>query len=147
MTDSEIIKALECCGENKTLCGECLYRKSPVECCSSDLLKDVIALINRQKSEIDILIRKKESLRDEIAEQQAEIERLKKDLAFREKQLDNTADVVEVVRCEDCIHYKDKGVLNEFDKPLGVCKKDVYFWDDEPIEVLFDDFCSYGKRR
>ena len=58
-----------------------------------------------------------------------------------------TADVVEVVRCEDCIHYKDKGVLNEFDKPLGVCKKDVYFWDDEPIEVLFDDFCSYGERK
>ena len=59
----------------------------------------------------------------------------------------NKADVVEVVRCKDCIHYKDKGVLNEFDKPLGVCKKDVCFWDDEPIEVLFDDFCSYGERK
>lgn len=32
----------------------------------------------RQKAEIDILIRKKEKLRDELAEQQAEIERLKK---------------------------------------------------------------------
>ena len=59
----------------------------------------------------------------------------------------NKADFVEVVRCKDCKHYKDKGVLNEFDKPLGVCKKDVYFWDDEPIEVLFDDFCSYGERK
>ena len=34
--------------------------------------------INRQKAEIDILIRKKDALRDEIAEQQAEIERLQK---------------------------------------------------------------------
>lgn len=33
--------------------------------------------VNRQKAEIDILIRKKEALRDELAEQQAEIERLK----------------------------------------------------------------------
>ncbi len=32
---------------------------------------------NRQKTEIDILIRKKETLRDEIAEKQAEIERMK----------------------------------------------------------------------
>jgi septal ring factor EnvC (AmiA/AmiB activator) len=89
MTDTDIIKALECCSENKTLCSTCLYRKSPVECCSSDLLKDTIALINRQKAEIEILIRKKDTLKDEVAEQQAEIERLKGDLAFREKQLDN----------------------------------------------------------
>lgn len=87
MTDADIVKALECCSENKTLCSACLYRKSPVECCSSDLLKDTIALINRQKSEIVILIRKKDTLKDEVADQQAEIERLKEELAFREKQV------------------------------------------------------------
>lgn len=35
--------------------------------------------VERQKTEIDILIRKKETLRDEVAEQQAEIENLKAD--------------------------------------------------------------------
>lgn len=33
-------------------------------------------IINRQKAEIDILIRKKEALQDKVAEQQAEIEKL-----------------------------------------------------------------------
>lgn len=40
-------------------------------------LEKAIEIIKRQKAEIEILIRKKEALRDEIAEQQAEIERLK----------------------------------------------------------------------
>lgn len=42
------------------------------------VIKQTLDLINRQKAEIDILIRKKETLQDEIAEQQAEIERLHK---------------------------------------------------------------------
>ena len=40
-------------------------------------LGEAIEIINRQQTEIEILIRKKEALRDEIAEQQAEIQRLK----------------------------------------------------------------------
>ena len=80
MTDNEIIKALECCKNSlseKDACGDCpLYEEEEVTCITI-LSKNALDLINRQKAEIDILIRKKESLRDEIAEQQAEIERLK----------------------------------------------------------------------
>ena len=43
-------------------------------------LVEVKNLINRQKAEIDILIRKKETLRDEICELQAENEKLKTEL-------------------------------------------------------------------
>ena len=71
MTDNEIIKGLECCGIRDTKCISCPYYEKTY-CVDVDALD----LINRQKAEIDILIRKKESLRDEIAEQQAEIERL-----------------------------------------------------------------------
>lgn len=39
---------------------------------------ELLRIIKNQKVEIDILIRKKKTLRDEIAEQQAEIERLQK---------------------------------------------------------------------
>ena len=39
-------------------------------------INDILPKYVSQKAEIDILIRKKDSLRDEIAEQQAEIERL-----------------------------------------------------------------------
>ena len=81
MTDEQIIKALECCIKNELLCdGKCPgqmldgdYRNE----CRLSLMKQALDLIKNQKAEIEILIRKKETLRDEIAEQQAEIERLK----------------------------------------------------------------------
>lgn len=86
MTDNDIIKALECCGFDEDMCLDC-----PIQCdCEKDTeamidrAKAILDLINRQKAEIakkdteiDILIRKKETLNDEIAELKAEIERLK----------------------------------------------------------------------
>lgn len=73
MTDNETIKALECCKDND--CDNCPFEE---QCRRNGSLADIaLDLINRQKTEIDILIRKKETLRDEIAEHQAEIERLK----------------------------------------------------------------------
>ena len=105
LSDNEIIKALECCGESKQQ--GCLHCPISDKCLSGkiNLCACVLDLINRknadvdfykerankyaaqvevlkeqthqQQLEIDILIRKKETLRDEIAEQQAEFERLK----------------------------------------------------------------------
>ena len=67
MSDEQIIKALVeiASGENK----KCAFRYC-------NLVHEVLDLINRQKAEIEILIRKKETLRDELAEKDAEIERL-----------------------------------------------------------------------
>ena len=58
----------------------------------------------------------------------------------------NKADFVKVVRCKDCKYYKATGRLGEFDESMGVCKKEVSFYDDEPKEVLSVDFCSGGKK-
>lgn len=44
------------------------------------------------------------------------------------------ADVVEVVRCRDCVHYQ-KGVCNHFG-----------YYTYAP-DVDEDDFCSYGERK
>ena len=44
---------------------------------TTKLAKETFDMLNRQKTEIDILIRKKETLRDELEEKQTEIERLK----------------------------------------------------------------------
>lgn len=56
--------------------------------------------------------------------------------------LDNA---VEVVRCEECIHWSDDCGIEE-----RVCLKiysdgaaSTYAWQKRK----FDDFCSYGKRR
>lgn len=55
MTDNEIIKALECCSEHKTFCNECSYKNKTVEYCDGDLCKDAVALIKRQKADIERL--------------------------------------------------------------------------------------------
>lgn len=48
-----------------------------------------------------------------------------------------TADVVEVVRCKDCVKsecwYADK--------------RRCFLWSEEGIAVFEDGFCSYGKRK
>ena len=76
MPDEEIIKALECCcGTAHDSCRDCPYDDIG---CEDKLEKDALDLINRQKAEIDIILRKKEKLRDLVAEQQAEIERLRR---------------------------------------------------------------------
>lgn len=83
MTDNEIIKALECCGKNT--CRECIYNTSDDRfdlTCTTNMAKDALDIINRQQTEIDILIRKKETLRDEIAEKQAEIDKLTNELEY-----------------------------------------------------------------
>ena len=81
MTDNEIIKALECCTNSFyngfAKCEEC-PKFTEMSGCTIKLMCNALDLIKRQKAEIDILIRKKDSLRDEIAEQQAKIERLQK---------------------------------------------------------------------
>ena len=77
MKDNEIIKALECCVTTGASCKDCpAFTKVDRSNCKK-FFKGAIDLIKRKDAEIDILIRKKETLRDEIAEQQAEIERLR----------------------------------------------------------------------
>ena len=85
MTDNEIIKALECCSVNAMgECKECplLNDFSP---CGVTLTTNALDLINRQKAEIDILIRKKETVRDEISQLQNEVETWKRTAEYNAK--------------------------------------------------------------
>ena len=84
MTDNEIIKALECCCIEHA-CSKCHYSKTCSANCINEIMRDTLDLINSQKAqlekkdtEIDILIRKKETLSNEISELRAEIERVEK---------------------------------------------------------------------
>ena len=55
MIDNEIIKALECCSNDGMLnCRNCPYEKS-CNTGKSDMQKDALGLINRQKAEIERL--------------------------------------------------------------------------------------------
>ena len=88
MTDKEIIKALECCCDEEVVhfCSKCpMYiQDKENDFCQEDLAKKALDLINRQNAEIKSLTEKLEALGDplqdaqyKIAEQQAEIARLK----------------------------------------------------------------------
>lgn len=61
-TDDEVVKALECCSKDSMLnCRNCPYEES----CNmgrSDMQKDALDLINRQKAEIERLIEEREKL-------------------------------------------------------------------------------------
>ena len=54
LTDSEIVKALECCVRFKQICPETCPMVN-VRQCKVDLRKNTLALINRQKAEIERL--------------------------------------------------------------------------------------------
>lgn len=83
MTDEQIVKALACCSINRTCCG-CPLNNYDGESCIVKVKKEAHDLINRQKAdiakkdiEIDILIRKKETLNDEVFGLKAEVEQWK----------------------------------------------------------------------
>lgn len=58
--------------------------------------------------------------------------------AYEEVELAPAADVVEVVRCRDCVHWGD--VTFGF-----ICRK--FSGIDSKICMWADHFCSYGERR
>ena len=51
------------------------------------------------------------------------------------------ADVVPVVRCENCVHWSDS---NQCERPELAGNR---WHDDKYFETLPDDFCSYGERK
>ena len=77
MTDNEIIKALECCCKNNNCDGCPLDYLTFSSQCASELAIKSLDIINRQKEWIETLIAWQETLQKNIAEQKAEIDRLK----------------------------------------------------------------------
>lgn len=57
MTETEIMKALECCGDEEALhwCTECPYYDKENDLCQEDLHRDTIDLLNRKNAEIERL--------------------------------------------------------------------------------------------
>ena len=81
MTDKEIVKALECCGNSISegnKCFKCPMCDEPYGC-SKVLCSQAVDLINRLQDEREALINGQETLQKTIVEQKAEIERLEEE--------------------------------------------------------------------
>ena len=63
-----------------------------------------------------------------------------KDISNKIKSL-KPADVVQVVRCENYVHWSDS---NQCERPELAGNR---WHDDKYFETLPDDFCSYGERK
>ena len=77
MTDSEIIKALECCGEMHE-CSICPRYDRNNDLCQEDLHIDALSLITSQKAEIEQLQKKYEMA---VAEREANVKGFTEQLA------------------------------------------------------------------
>lgn len=64
-------------------------------------------------------------------------------VAFLKKQ--PIIDAVEVVRCKDCIQFKQTGKYYD-GLPYGYCCYLYYEPGSSPDEANGDDYCSYGER-
>lgn len=54
-----------------------------------------------------------------------------------------TVDVVEVVRCKDCKHYK----FGKHFTDIKFCQRVPYYAEKGGLNTSDDDFCSYGERK
>lgn len=69
------------------------------------------------------------------------------DLALAIVNRQDTADVVEVVRCKDCKKFVKKGEEFLQNDVYGFCKKSQTGFFDDGEEVYGNDFCNYGERK
>ena len=84
MTDNEIIKALECCGNIvDSTCKECAYHETYNASCVVRLMRNALDLINRQKAEIESLKHRKTEL--QIRNQELQHEKSEAIKEFAEK--------------------------------------------------------------
>lgn len=80
ITNEMIVKALEnCSNEAYPTCTDCPLNE-PSSRCIPKLAKLALDLVKNKDAEIDILLRKKHTLRDEIAEKDVEIFKLKEEI-------------------------------------------------------------------
>ncbi len=110
MTDNEIIKALECCINNK--CSNCPLRK--MACSETVAMENALGLIKRQQAESDKFPKRLDEQKHALFEQQAYSAELQAEIARLKKSNRNWRRKVQRLRAEKKIAEKqiyEKGLL------------------------------------
>lgn len=144
MTKEEVIKALECCAAAKTKhCMKCPARDFEGENCIAFLAGEALALIQRltlKQIGDEICKGFENGIKSPSAAQAAFGEEIAARFLKGIEEGTKTADVVEVVRCKDCI-YSFMSISGE-----TVLYCDMHPSDDH-LELNKNYFCAYGERR
>ena len=111
LTDSEIVKALECCKSDGIICFECPYKKT--NGCMEKLSADALDLINRQKAYIEKCEKVEHFADKTIATLQAENERLKSDVSVSRDAF---------LSMKDRYEYEKEKVKNAKQKCIDIAK-------------------------
>ena len=135
MTDNEIIKALECCGEPYNICAECpITNNIKDDCrCGEHLANYALDLINRQQTEIEKLKNEIQITKDAYIMLQTKNEIIKPEAIkeFAERLKENISDDCHIVSdegeyvgydCGDVIHCIDSLVKEKVNNEKGVSK-------------------------
>lgn len=102
LTDSEIVKALECCADEGTICRECCFLKES-ECIAAKS-KSALDLVNRLQAKNENLENQATTLTKSISELTNEIERQRKD---KEDAFLFAADIVAADKMLKAEEYKE----------------------------------------
>ena len=101
LTDSEIVKALECCVNEKT-CKNCAYNGRP---CMTPLKRDALNLINRKDKEINRLQARVELLDTELGIKELEYSMLERE---RAEDIGKFAEELKTIKAEAYKEFADK---------------------------------------
>ena len=131
MTDTEIIKALECCQQN-TVCVECpMWKKG--QNCIEKMCGYALDLINRLQADKEALIAGQETLQKALAEKAAEVERLKNDCFCISNERDAIGDCL-----NEAVEEAKAEVIKEFEEKLKEKAFADKYYEHESIVYLAD---------
>lgn len=159
LTDTEIKKAFESCFTDNNNCDECPYYSCKDNRCTQDgdvytLPKMIIDLINRLETEkdglqklVNLSIDTQNEMNDTIAEQNAEIERLKRSNNTSQHLLSNAYDSIE--RFDDFIEnikleaYKE--CIEKMKEEMSIWSFDFSYYSDrteaqKSLDNLWNEF-------
>lgn len=110
MTDSEIIKALECCKTSNVYCYDCpledIAAIQNIEVCQDKLITEAYKLIDRQKAEIERLNIDLKAMRGAANPWKAEVQRICK------REFDNIEVDIEAIKSEAVREFAEELMYN-----------------------------------
>ena len=145
-TDDDVIKALECCSpiiSEDFDCDICPYNEKG---CNTRLVRDALALINRQKVEIESLKIANEKMYSANKEQEAEIEslthRYELAVAEREANVKGFAETLKTIKAEAIKEFAER-LRKRARMPLGTLYGTMVYLKD--IDTLAKEMTEENK--